>query len=303
MMPLDNKHTESLEEYTCGPFKEVFVEQIRTARDSVFAEIRKDLNITFNQDVRACYMAKKTVTRDKLISWLETVCCIPDLFALPLLDCGVGMIEDHQKLKDEKILNQETIIKLQDKLIEKREEEISSVQSTVKTELKSYSAVVSQSCKAALAQKKIAAAVKKVTDKEDRGKNVVIIYGMQEKSGEDISQRVEELLNEIDEKPRIQDCCRIGVVKPDTCRPIKFTLSSIDHVRQILKKSKSLRTKEGFRSVYICPDRSVEERKAFKKLVEELKQKRISEPGYVHTIRNNKISSVLRDSEPVINTG
>lgn len=301
MMPLDNKHTESLEEYTCGPFKEVFVEQVRTARDSVFAEIREDLNITFNQDVRACYMAKKTVTRDKLISWLETVCCILDSFALPLLDCGVGMIEDFQKLKDEKIQDQKTIIKLQDKLIEKREEEISSVQSTVKTELKSYSAVVSQSCKAALAQKKIAAAVKKVTDKEDRSKNVVI-YGMQEASGEDISKRVEELLTEIDEKPRIQDCCRIGVVKPDTCRPIKFTLASNDHVRQILTKSKSLRTKEGFKSVYICPDRSVEERKAFKKLVEELKQKRISEPGYVHTIRNNKISSVLRDSEPV-NTG
>ena len=49
---------------------------------------------------------------------------------------------------------QDTIIKLQDKLIEKREEEISSVQSTVKTELKSYSAAVSQSCRAALAQEK-----------------------------------------------------------------------------------------------------------------------------------------------------
>ena len=156
--------------------------------------------------------------------------------------------------------------------------------------------MVSQSCKAALAQKKIAAAVNKVNDKEDRSKNVVI-YGMQGASGEDISERVEELLTEIDEKPRIQNCCRIGVVKPDTCRPIKFTLSSNDHVRRILKKSKSLRTKEGFKSVYICPDGSVEE--AFKKLVEELKQKRISEPGYVHTIRNNKISNVLRDSEPV----
>ena len=44
------------------------------------------------------------------------------------------MINDYQKLKDEKILHQETIIKLQDKL-EKRETEISSVQSTVKTEL------------------------------------------------------------------------------------------------------------------------------------------------------------------------
>ena len=301
MMPLDNKHTESLQEYTCGPFKEVFVEQVTRARDSVFDEICQELNITEYQDVRACYMAKKTVTRDKLVTWLETVCCILDSFALPLLNCGVGMIEDFQEMKDEKIKDQETIIKLQDKLIEKREKEISSVQSTVKTELKSYSAVVSQSCKAALAQKKIAAAVKKVADKEDRSKNVVI-YGMQEVSGEDLSERVGELLTEIDEKPRIRDCCRIGIVKPDKCRPIKFTLSSNDHVRQILKKCKSLRTKEGFKSVYISPDRSVEERKAFKKLVEELKQKRISEPGHVHTIKNNKISSVLRDSLPV-NTG
>ena len=85
MMPLDNKHTESLEEY-----------------------LGEDLNITHNQDVRACYMAKKTVTRDKLISWLETICCILDSFALPLLDCGTGMIVDYQKLKDEKILDQET---------------------------------------------------------------------------------------------------------------------------------------------------------------------------------------------------
>ena len=50
---------------------------------------------------------------------------------------------------------------------------------------------------------KIAAAVKKVNDKEDRSKNVAI-YGMQEASGKDISERVEELLTEIDKKPRIQ---------------------------------------------------------------------------------------------------
>ena len=33
MMPLDNKHTEFLQEYTCGPFKEAFVEQVTRARD------------------------------------------------------------------------------------------------------------------------------------------------------------------------------------------------------------------------------------------------------------------------------
>ena len=76
------------------------------------------------------------------------------------------------------------IIKLQEKLIGKRKEEISFVQSTVKTELKSYSAGVSQSWKAALAQKKIAAAVKKSADKKDYSKNVVI-YGMQKVCGVD----------------------------------------------------------------------------------------------------------------------
>ena len=128
------------------------------------------------------------------------------------------------------IKDQETINKLQDKLIEKREEEISSVQilSTVKTELKSYSAVISQSCKASLAHKKIAAAVKKLSDKEDRSKND-IIYGMQEvQSGESLSERFEQMLTKIDAnwKPRIQDSCRIRIVRPDSCWPIKFTLST-----------------------------------------------------------------------------
>ena len=46
-------------------------------------------------------------------------------------------------MKDQKINDREMIIKLQEKLIGKRKEEISFVQSTVKTELKSYSAGVS----------------------------------------------------------------------------------------------------------------------------------------------------------------
>ena len=121
---------------------------------------------------------------------------------------------------------------------------------------------------------------------------------MQEESREDIEKRVEQILSEIDEKPKVQDCCRIGITRPEKCRPIKFSVSSNDHVRQILRKCKALRNKDGYKSVYICPDRSVEERRAFKLLVEELKQKRKSEPGYVHSIRNNKISSVLRDSLP-----
>ena len=40
-------------------------------------------------------------------------------------------------------------------------------------------------------------------------------------------------------------------------------------VNQILRKSKLLRTKEGYSSIYISPDRTAEERKAFKKRLKE----------------------------------
>ena len=62
-------------------------------------------------------------------------------------------------------------------------------------------------------------------------------------------------------------------------------------VKQILSKAKLLRTKEGYSSIYISPDRTVEERRAFKKLWEELQEKRKSHTGRVHYIRNNKIVS------------
>ncbi len=295
MLPLDNKHTEALQE--CEFFKEVYVDQVSRARDSVFNEMCEEMNISDYQDVSACNMAKKTITRDKLVSWLETVCCILDSFAAPLLNTGVDMLDEFQKLKEDKIKHQETIITLQDKLIEKKEVEISAIQSTVKSEMKSYSSAVSKSCTAALAPKKIQAAVKKVAEKNDRSRNVVI-YGVPEKNSEELEKCVEDILAEIEEKPRVQHCCRIGLAKPEKCRPIKFTLSSQDHVNQVLRKTKLLRTKEGFSSVYVCPDRSVEERKAFKKLLDELKQKRISETDYVHTIKNNKTVSVRRDSIP-----
>ena len=175
------------------------------------------------------------------------------------------------------------------------------MKSTVQTELKSYSSALSQSCKAALAPKKIVAAVKRVSDKEDRSRNVVI-YGVKEESGENLNQCIDSILTEIEEKPRIMDCCRIGKVQQDMCRPIKFTVSNHDHVRQILRKCKALRTKEGYKSVYLSPDRTVDERRAFRKLLDELRQKRISEPDFVHILRNNKISSVPKDSA-IVNTG
>ncbi|KAL5254876.1 hypothetical protein ACHWQZ_G014352 [Mnemiopsis leidyi] len=300
-MPLNNKHVHFLDETFCEPFNAKFVEQIYRATDSICAEMRECINVDGNDLVRAANMMKKTITREKLISWVETLNCILDGHVVPLLEKAVEMQSENQKLKDEKIKDHETIISLQNKLVEKKDEEISSMKSTVQTELKSYSSALSQSCKAALAPRKIEAAVKRVSDKEDRSRNV-IIYGVKEESGEDLNQCIDSILTEIEEKPRIIDCCRIGNVKQDMCRPIKFTVSNHDHVRQILQKCKTLRNKEGYKSVYLSPDHTVDERKAFRKLLDELRQKRISEPEFVHILRNNKITSVPKDSATA-NTG
>ena len=69
-----------------------------------------------------------------------------------------------------------------------------------------------------------------------------------------------------------------------------------------LKSLKLLRVKEaeGFKSIYICPDRSVEERKAFKKLLEELRAMKSAETDSdkVHLIRNNKIITIDKKRDP-----
>ena len=50
--------------------------------------------------------------------------------------------------------------------------------------------------------------------------------------------------------------------------------------------------------MYICLDRSLEERRAYKKLFVEVKQKRTAESDTVHIIKNNKIVSLERKHEP-----
>ena len=194
-----------------------------------------------------------------------------------------------------------SVIELQSKVIEKRTEELSflttavqeevkSVQGVVHTELKSYSAALSKTCAAALAPKKICAAVKTVSDKEDRTRNV-IIYGLDECNEENLEDEVGKVLVIIEEKPVIKDCCRVGIRKPGKKRPVKFTLRSSDMVHQILSKAKLLRTKEGYSNIYVSPDRTVEERRAYKKLWEQLQLKRKTDSGKVHYIKNNKIVS------------
>ena len=97
-----------------------------------------------------------------------------------------------------------------------------SVQNVVQEEMKTYSSALSKTCAAALAPKKIRAAVKTVSDKEDRTRNV-IIYGVEESNEESLEEELAKVLKQMEEKPVIRDCCCVGIRKSDSKRPIKFT--------------------------------------------------------------------------------
>ena len=164
--------------------------------------------------------------------------------------------------------------------------------------MKNYASVVSKSCFDVFSPKGIQTVVRKVAAQEETMKNV-IVYGLNETEGEDVRSKVEQVLADIDEKPAVRDCSRIGSRKEGaaSARPIKFTVGSSDHAAQVIRKARNLRNIDGYSSVYICPDRTLEERRAYKQLVDQMKMKKIAEPDKVFSVKNNKIVSFLR-SEP-----
>jgi hypothetical protein len=146
MIPVTNDYVDGLDDIEGGVFKEFFVRKIVQiqARDSVFGDICKNLNITNPHHIQACHLSKRSVTKEKLIGWLETVCYILDSFSVPLLQNAVPIVQRVCKLQEEKIDDQARILGLQRDLFVREDNELKSVQTTVQTEMKSYVSAVAK---------------------------------------------------------------------------------------------------------------------------------------------------------------
>ena len=149
------------------------------------------------------------------------------------------------------------------------------VEETVKGGIQTYASALESKCSEVFSGKKIAEAVKSAVQAEDRSRNV-IIFGVEEQSNEIVEEKVAEIFSHLDEKPLVVQSSRMGLVpKAGRKRPIKVVLRGSDHVKQILRKSKNLKDIAACKTVFVCPDRSVEERQEIKKKVEERKRQRI----------------------------
>ena len=204
---------------------------------------------------------------------------------------------------------QEKVIALQEELICRKDEQLAALQSTVKaevagvqtavkTEIGSWSKVVQQSTANAahISPARIKEAVKSAVAEDDRSRNVIIFGKKEEEDNETVSDTATAVFQDLNEKPRIVECRRIGTISHGKCRPIKVKLSSSEAVLHILRNAKTLKTSINNSSTYIAQDRTKEERAQHKDLVAKVRAKMDSEPRMYHFIRGGAVVTVKKRS-------
>ena len=212
------------------------------------------------------------------------------------------------KLKNTVISLQSEKIKNQEQLVKSKNETVETFQSTLQSEMKSYSDVcasnIQSSVSSSLLPQNISNVVKKVVSDEDKRRNI-ILYGVKEEEGVQPERIVSTILERIGEKPPIIDCVRVGSnISDGNPRPIKVTLKNYDAARSVHRKSKQLKEDPTTKRIFIAPDRSREERAERKKLVTELKEKIRSDPSRFYYRSGNEVKSrervnTVQQIEPV----
>ena len=167
-----------------------------------------------------------------------------------------------------------------------------TVSETVKAEIKTYSDVVKESTsgQTQITSETLKSVVKNTMQEEDRSKNL-IVFGLVEQENEDLQSSIGEVFSQLGVKP-ISDLSRVGKSgNKERPRPVKVVLSCASTARSVLYQARKLKNSEKFKSVFIRPDRTLEERATHKQLIEEVKNRRKFDPGKKHFIKGGQVIS------------
>ena len=189
-------------------------------------------------------------------------------------------------------------IELQNRLLNLQQNDIDSVQETVKTEMSRTWAEVAKKNSSTSAKtftaKEMKKVVKSTVSEEDRSQSF-IIYGAPERGDQDNPAVEAELVFEqtiSKPYPHILTSYRIGTRQSDKTRPIKVRLLNTHCVQQVLRNGYKLRANEEFKDIYLAPDRNKEERLAHSQLVAEMRRLIAEDSSKRYVIRNNRVVCV-----------
>ena len=259
--------------------------------------------------------SRSEITADKLLSSRITRGTMGNMLAKArsLMQRQIEVITNFKDIidlmKTEALIDKSKVIATQCKLLDCQDSQLKSVKSTVEStvaavqnsvqhEIKLYSDAVNSksSSETVVTEESLKKAVRSAIEDEDRTKNL-IIFGLKENDREKLDIKVADLFTDLNEKPRVS-ASRIGIKGNDTdkpsgsaCRPVKVKLASSTAAHQILQKARDLRNIEKYEAVYICPDRSPEDRAARRTLVLELKAAKANQPDCKFYIKGGKVVS------------
>ena len=249
-------------------------------------------------DVKEAALVKPQIQKNVLAGVIENLVGVLDLTQNELKIASTKM----EELQSELITNQKSVIKLQEELISNKSVQFEAVQSTVKTEMRSFADIVKEGSKNSVTKETIHRAVKLAVSEDQRHRNLVI-FGLKENSGENLETSVNQVIRHCSggEKVTVKGCHRIGNVKPGSQRAVKVCFESRESATSVLAGAKELRQVVELKNVFISPDRSPEERAKRRDLVAKLKEKIHSEPGMYHFIQNGKLVSAQKRQSLTMN--
>ena len=238
--------------------------------NSEIVKVMKATNVSSVSDLSSTVLSNK-LNKGQLSNFLCNIVKLLDS-SMSLCKAAAGSV-DAMKSK---------VVDTQNQLIEMQKEEIGAVKNTVKTEFKNWADVVKNNVTQdrKLTAKSVKEAVKAVNEEEERLKNL-IIYGVKEAEG-DCEETLQfgplpNLVKSISKQTECPDCdvknvYRIGNKTPGKVRPVKVEFQSSNDVASLLKNAPKLKSNEEFKTVYLAPDRSLEQRVARSKLVGQMKE-------------------------------
>ena len=274
------------------------VEMLHTMEKDMDLEIvklMKSLNVSSISEINQKSL-EKTLNKGPLATFLSS---FVKLYEKNINLCKLAAVK-LDSMKDEKI-------ELQGQLIDSKNDQtvVNSVQKTVKTEMqKSWADVAKKNIAQSkiITAKPVKEAVRAVNEEEERSKNL-IVYGVKEaEDGDQEDVLSDGLMNKVvkciheatvgGSWSGAVNITRIGKMEPNKTRPLKVEFDSSTEVEMILKHAHKLKANSEFRTVYLSPDRTSEQRQSHNKLVKKMKEMINQDNSKYYFIRDNKVNFV-----------
>ena len=194
-------------------------------------------------------------------------------------------------------------IEIQKQIMKSQQDQLDSVQKTVKTEMKTWADVAKKNLTQSkvITTKTVKEAVRAVNEEEEKSRNL-IIYGVKE-GEEDKSEWGEEGLHGVVKSvheaavsdgslPAVVDVYRLGDKAANKIRPIKVELKSSSDVDIILRGAHKMKQYSDLKSVYVSPDKTKEQRAIHSKLVLKMKEMIKKDSSKNYFIKDSKVNCV-----------